>query len=73
MLSFTTDPYHPGDNTLTREVLMNLQAYGMGICTLTKGGKRALRDIWLRKDLGVFKEKYVAQIPSHGAVLLLVK
>jgi len=36
-------------------------------------GKRALRDIWLRKDLGVFKEKYVAQIPSHGAVLLLVK
>ena len=45
MLSFTTDPYHPGDNTLTREVLECLQAHGLGICTLTKGGARALRDI----------------------------
>lgn len=45
MLSFTTDPYFPGDNTLTREVLETLQEYGMGVCTLTKGGHRALRDI----------------------------
>ena len=45
MLSFTTDPYHPGDNALTREVLQTLQEYGLGICTLTKGGRRALRDI----------------------------
>lgn len=45
MLSFTTDPYHPGDNSLTRQVLEVLQAYGLGICTLTKGGSRALRDI----------------------------
>jgi len=45
MLSFTTDPYHPGDNSLTREVLRQIQAHGMGICTLTKGGSRALRDI----------------------------
>jgi DNA repair photolyase len=45
MLSFTTDPYHPGDNTLTRDVLRTLQDHGLGICTLTKGGRRALRDL----------------------------
>lgn len=45
MLSFTTDPYHPGDNVLTRDVLQMLKIYGLGICTLTKGGQRALRDL----------------------------
>jgi DNA repair photolyase len=45
MLSFTTDPYHPGDNTLTRQTIECLQKYGMGVCTLTKGGTRAFRDI----------------------------
>ena len=54
MLSFTTDPYHPGDNTLTTSVLETIQMYGMGVCTLTKGGKRALRDI------GMFRPKHDA-------------
>lgn len=45
MLSFTTDPYHPGDNVLTRDVLATLAEYGMAFCTLTKGGSRALRDL----------------------------
>lgn len=55
MLSFTTDPYHPFDNSLTRDVLIELQAHGLGICTLTKGGKRALRDIDLfRSDRDAF-------------------
>lgn len=45
MLSFTTDPYHPFDNTLTRKVLIALRDFGLGFCTLTKGGKRALRDL----------------------------
>lgn len=44
MLSFTSDPYHPGDSTLTRDTLEIIQAHGLGICTLTKGGVRALRD-----------------------------
>lgn len=44
MLSFTTDPYHLGDTRLTRQTLEVLQAHGLGICTLTKGGARALRD-----------------------------
>jgi DNA repair photolyase len=45
MLSFIADPYHPGDTSLTRAVIQMLQAHGLGICTLTKGGKRALRDL----------------------------
>lgn len=45
ILSFTTDPYHPGNTSLTRKTLMVLAEYGMGFCTLTKGGKRALRDL----------------------------
>jgi len=55
MLSFTTDPYHLGDTKLTRATLEMLQRYGMGICTLTKGGARALRDIDLfRPDRDAF-------------------
>lgn len=55
MLSFTTDPYHPGDNSLTRDVLLTLQEHGLGMCTLTKGGQRALRDIDLfRPDRDAF-------------------
>lgn len=45
MLSFTTDPYHPGDTSLTRDTLQALQAHGLGICTLSKGGTRAYRDM----------------------------
>lgn len=44
MLSFTSDPYHLGDTSPTRETLQVLISYGLGICTLTKGGTRALRD-----------------------------
>jgi DNA repair photolyase len=45
MLSFTTDPYHPGDNSLTRKTIQVLIDHGLSFCTLTKGGSRALRDI----------------------------
>lgn len=47
MLSFTTDPYNPDDatNGFTRQVLHVLQSHGLGVCTLTKGGARALRDL----------------------------
>lgn len=55
MMSFTTDPYHPGDNTLTRQVIEVLQAHGLGVCTLTKGGTRALRDLpMFRPDRDAF-------------------
>ena len=45
MLSFTTDPYHLGETTLTRQTLVVLRDYGLGFCTLTKGGTRSLRDL----------------------------
>lgn len=61
MLSFTTDPYHPGDNSLTRNVIKNLQHHGLAVCTLSKGGTRALRDIDLfRPD----RDAYAATITS---------
>lgn len=55
MLSFTTDPYHPGNTTLTRQTLEVLSEHGLGFCTLTKGGTRALRDLDLfRPDRDAF-------------------
>lgn len=55
MLSFTTDPYHPGNTTLTRQTLEVLIEHGLGFCTLTKGGTRALRDLDLfRPDRDAF-------------------
>jgi DNA repair photolyase len=46
MLSFTTDPYHPGDCSLTRITLEVLRDHGLAFCTLTKGGTKALQDIY---------------------------
>lgn len=55
MLSFTTDPYHPDDTTLTRRTIQILQDHGMAVCTLTKGGTRGLRDLDLfRPDRDAF-------------------
>jgi hypothetical protein len=45
MMSFTSDPYHPGDTSTTRQVFEILIDHGLGICALTKGGTRALRDL----------------------------
>lgn len=55
LLSFTTDPFNPTTSDLTRTTIINLQAYGLTICTLTKGGSRALRDLDLfRPDRDAF-------------------
>lgn len=55
MLSFTTDPYHPGDSSATTETLRVLAEHGMGFCTLTKGGTRGLRDLHMfRRDRDAF-------------------
>jgi hypothetical protein len=45
LLSFTSDPYHRGDTSVTRTTLKILIKRGLAICTLTKGGTRALRDL----------------------------
>lgn len=55
LLSFTSDPYHPGDTALTRWTLEHLIGHGLAFCTLTKGGTRALRDVDLfRPDRDAF-------------------
>lgn len=55
MLSFTTDPYHPGDTAVTRHALATLREHDLSFCTLTKGGTRALRDLDLfRPDRDAF-------------------
>jgi alpha-galactosidase len=37
------------------------------------GHSARVRDLWARKDLGTFAEKYTANVPRHGAVLIKVK
>ena len=55
MISFTSDPYHPGDSMLTRQSLEVLRDHGLGVCTLTKGGTRAFRDLDLfRPNMDAF-------------------
>ena len=68
MLSFTTDPYHPGDTSLTRETLLALKEHGLGFCTLTKGGSRALRDLDLfRADRDAFASTLTSLDPAFSA------
>jgi len=38
--------------------------------TLGITGRYAVRDLWLRKDLGLFNDSYAASVPSHGVILL---
>lgn len=47
MISFTSDPYHPGpgEANITRECFEMMQEHGLAVCALTKGGTRALQDI----------------------------
>jgi hypothetical protein len=35
-------------------------------------GKAAVRDLWEKKDLGLFKNSYKQYIPAHGAALVRV-
>lgn len=57
LLCFTSDPYHPGDTSATREAIIALHAYGHPVHILTKGGLRAGRDFDL---LGVLLQDALA-------------
>jgi alpha-galactosidase len=37
------------------------------------GDAASVRDLWEKKDLGVFNSSFTAQVPKHGVVLLKVK
>jgi DNA repair photolyase len=75
MLSFTSDPYHPGDTGPTRTTLETLIEHGLGVCTLTNGGTRALRDIDLfrpKRDafastLTSLDERFATKWERHAA------
>lgn len=51
MFSFTTDPYPPQHHIETRQAIGIIRDAGLGFCTLTKGGTRALRDLDLFRPL----------------------
>lgn len=42
LLSFTSDPFNPSDQSLTWPTIETLKHYGLAFCTLTKGGTAAL-------------------------------
>ncbi len=68
MLSFTTDPYHPFDTKPTTTALEILRDHGLGFCTLTKGGSRALRDLDLfRKHRDAFATTLTSVQDSFAA------
>jgi alpha-galactosidase len=37
------------------------------------GDAASVRDLWEKRDLGVFNSSFTAQVPTHGVVLLRVK
>jgi len=37
------------------------------------GDTASVRDLWEKRDLGVFNSSFTAQVPKHGVVLLKVK
>jgi len=37
------------------------------------GDTASVRDLWEKNDLGVFKSRFTAQVPTHGVVLIKVK
>ena len=39
---------------------------------LKLSGEQPVRDLWLKKDLGEFKDTYEVTVPAHGAVLVKI-
>ena len=35
-------------------------------------GKQPVRNLWTKKDLGLFSDVFTANVPSHGAVLVKI-
>jgi alpha-galactosidase len=35
-------------------------------------GAHSVRDLWLHKDVGTFRDRYTVEVPAHGAVLLKI-
>lgn len=37
------------------------------------GESATLRDLWTRKDLGIFKDSFTVEVPMHGVVMIRMK
>ena len=59
-ITFSSDPYNPDDNELTRQAIILIHQYGLGVNILSKGGKRALKDLCL----------FIPGLDSYGATLI---
>jgi DNA repair photolyase len=55
-ITFSSDPWHPGDHSATRKVMDTLLMNGLAFCTLTKSGTAAVRN----GDIGWFRPKHDA-------------
>lgn len=60
-ITFSSDPFHPGDTTQTRATIEALVDGGMAFCTLSKGGSRAypLMSLYRQK-----RDAYAATLTS---------
>ncbi len=54
-------------NKIPTKEKITLTASELGIT-----GKFKVRDLWRQKDLGLFKDKFTAEVPYHGVVLVKV-
>ncbi len=50
----------------TEEMTVDFSAIGIK-------GEASVRDLWLKKDLGAFRDKFSAYVPRHGVVLVRIK
>lgn len=55
-ITFSSDPWHPGDHSATRKVMDLLLEHGLSYCTLTKSGSAAVEN----GDIGWFRPKHDA-------------
>jgi alpha-galactosidase len=51
-----------------------LKAYEIGLefGDIGLSGTQPFRDLWQRKDLGEFRERFTVEVPRHGAVMVKV-
>ncbi|MCL5027824.1 MAG: NPCBM/NEW2 domain-containing protein [Bacteroidetes bacterium] len=54
-------------NKIPTKEKITLTASELGIT-----GKFKVRDLWRQRDLGTFKDKYTAEVPYHGVILIKV-
>jgi DNA repair photolyase len=60
-ITFSSDPFHPGDLSHTEAAIEMLRAAGMAFCTLSKGGSRALSFVDLYRPE---RDAYAASLTS---------